>query len=475
MPDFDTFVLFAEMRTGSNFLEANINLFPDLACLGEVFNPHFVAYPNTEELLGFDQARRDAEPLALLSAIAAEPGLNGFRFFHDHRAAVLEPVLKDPRCAKIVLTRNPVESYVSWKIAKATGQWKLTNATHHKESLAQFDAAEFEAHMADLQAFQVRILNALQKTGQTAFYIAYEDIQDLDVMNGLAQFLGSSTQLESLSKKLKKQNPAPLSDKVANFDEMEAALSRLDRFDLTRTPNFEPRRGPNVPAYVAAAEAPLLYMPIRSGPVREVKAWLAALDGVGVSDLQGNFTQKSIRQWKRRHKGHRTFTVVRHPVPRAYRGFQDHIVGTGKGAYLEIRKTLRRVYNVPLAEDGPGDDWGADQQRAAFEAYLAFVKMNLGGQTAVRVDAAWATQAQAIQGFSEFMAPDMILRETAFEDELESLAGLVGVDAVVPPQNETPDEIPLEDIYDEDIEALVRDVYQRDYLTFGFGPWGKGA
>ncbi|MEM6277607.1 MAG: nodulation protein NodH, partial [Pseudomonadota bacterium] len=119
MADFDYFVLFAEMRTGSNFLEANINRYSDLACLGEVFNPHFLAYPDTEELLGFTQAQRDADPLALVAAIRDQKGVQGFRFFHDHHAAILEHIVEDPRCAKVILTRNPVESYVSWKIAQA--------------------------------------------------------------------------------------------------------------------------------------------------------------------------------------------------------------------------------------------------------------------------------------------------------------------------------------------------------------------
>ena len=263
---FDYFVLFAEMHTGSNFLEANLNLYPDLSCLGEVFNPVFMAYPGTEELLGFDQAARDADPLALVQAIKEEEGVAGFRFFHDHHEGILDEVLNDPRCAKVILTRNPVESYVSWKIAAATGQWKLTNATHHKATQVDFDREEFEAHMGNLQEFQIRLLNTLQKSGQTAFYVAYEDIQDLDIMNGLARYLGSGTELSSLSKNLKKQNPAPMSEKVANFEDMELSLVTMDRFNLSRTPNFEPRRGPVVPSYIAAARAPLLYMPIMSGP-----------------------------------------------------------------------------------------------------------------------------------------------------------------------------------------------------------------
>ena len=116
---FDYFVVFAEMRTGSNFLEANLNAFDGLTCHGEAFNPHFIGYPNKNEILGVTQAMREADPARLLQQIKAEPGvLGGFRYFHDHDPRVLDRMLVDPRCAKIILTRNPLDSYVSWKIAR---------------------------------------------------------------------------------------------------------------------------------------------------------------------------------------------------------------------------------------------------------------------------------------------------------------------------------------------------------------------
>ena len=42
---FTSFIVLAGMRTGSNFLEANLNQFPDLKSYGELFNPHFVGGP----------------------------------------------------------------------------------------------------------------------------------------------------------------------------------------------------------------------------------------------------------------------------------------------------------------------------------------------------------------------------------------------------------------------------------------------
>jgi hypothetical protein len=277
---FDYFVVFAEMRTGSNFLESNINSFDGLWCHGEAFNPHFIGYPDVPDVLGVTRAVREENPQRLIDAIKTKSdGLGGFRFFNDHDPRALDICLTDPRCAKIILNRNPVDSYVSRKIAHATGQWKLTNVKHARSETVTFDAAEFEAHLEAVQTFQVTLMNALQRTGQTAFYIDYDDLQDVAVMNGLAAFLGCAGRIEALDSNLKKQNPSPIEAKVRNFPQMEAALARLDRFNLSRTPNFEPRRGPVVPAFYAAPESPLLYLTVRSGPEDVVREWLSGLDG----------------------------------------------------------------------------------------------------------------------------------------------------------------------------------------------------
>ncbi len=472
---FDCFVVFAEMRTGSNFLEANLNAFDGITCHGEAFNPHFIGYPNSEDILGITQAERDHDPTRLLGQIrhATPGGIGGFRYFHDHDPRVLDALIRDPRVAKIVLTRNPAESYVSWKIARATNQWKLTNVKCRKEAQAHFDAQEFEGHLAALQTFQVMLMNALQKTAQTAFYIDYDDLQDVEIMNGLARWLGAKSQLDSLNTALKVQNPEPLSQKVENFAEMERALAKMDRFNLSRTPNFEPRRGPVVPSYVAAPRTPLLYMPIRSGPEVAVQRWLCALDDVGQKDLLGDFSQGTLRAWKKDNPGHRSFTVIRHPLARAHEAFCTKILTARQGSFKGIRKTLRRAHNLPIPEDEPGSDYDVNAHREAFTSFLAWVKANLQGQTAVRVDGHWATQAQCIQGMAEFTLPDMIVREDEMASYLPALAMQVG-HASPPDPASVPNAAPfsLAEIYDDQIEALARDAYARDYIMFGFGDWG---
>ena len=451
------------MRTGSNFLEANLNALPGVSCLGEMFNPYFIGKKDQTEMFGMDLAARDEDPHALLRRLREQtPGLAGFRYFHDHDPRVLPDLLDDPACAKIVLTRNPVDSYVSWKIAQATGQWKLTNAKNLKTAQARFDEAEFRRHMGALQAFQMRLMHGLQVTGQTAFYVDYDDIQDVEVLNGLAAWLGVDGRLEALDDRLKKQNPEEIHDKVVNFPEMEAALARLDRFNLNRTPNFEPRRPAAIPSFVAVDG--LLYMPVRSGPEAQVQAWMA---GLGRGPLTGDFVQKSLRQWKRAHAGHRSFTVVRHPLLRAHQAFLTQIVS---GKLAEHRQALIRSQKADLPPPGrPFLD--RTQHREAFAAFLRYAKLSVAGQMGQKVAPHWASQTAVLQGFAGFQGPDLVIREDRLAEGLAYLAAEIGIKAPPAPQDHAAAEA-LAAIWEPALEDAAQDAYARDYTGFGFGRWG---
>lgn len=464
---FDHFVVFAEMRTGSNLLEDYLNRVDGLTCHGEAFNPHFIGYPNRDDILGVSQRQREDNPDRLLRAIRSQSdGLGGFRYFHDHDPRVLPSLLSDPRCAKIVLTRNPLDSYVSLKIARATDQWKLTKVENRKSAKAQFDLNEFERHIAQMQTFQLEILHALQVTGQTAYYIGYDDLHDTEVLSGLAHWLGVDADPDGFSSSLKPQNPQPLSDKVANYDQMQVALRGLDRFDLTRTPNFEPRRGPVVPAYLACATQPLLYMPVRSGPESQVTGWMAALDG---QDPISKFSQKTLRAWMQDNPGHQRFTVLRHPLARAHAAFCDRILSTGPGSFAMIRNHLARFHGLDLPDDPTDPGYDLRAHGAAFEGFLRFLRANLNGQTGIRVDAHWTSQVSCLQGMSEFCLPDRILRESDLGQALPDMAARAGAQHI-PEVAATghPDNATLAAIYSDRLEKLCREAYPKDYLMFGF-------
>jgi hypothetical protein len=454
------------MRTGSNFLEANLNALPGVTSHGEVFNPHFIGKKDVTELFGITLADREANPKPLLRKLrSATDGLPGFRFFHDHDPRVLDLVLADPDCAKIVLTRNPLDSYVSWGQARATGQWKLTDARRLKSARARFDPGEFESHLTQTQAFHQRILRALQTSGQTAFVLDYDDLTSVEVLNGLAAFLGVEARLKAVDDTLKKQNPEPLAAKLENPAELAPALARADLFALARTPLFEPRRPAAVPTALAAAGAPLLFFPVPAAPVGAIRGWLTALGG-----LVEGFDRQTLRAWLRDCTGHRCFTVLRHPLLRAHVAFRDGIVS---GKLVDHRRTLIRAYKARLPDPGqPFAD--ADAERAAFLVFLHYARLATLGQVGQRVDPSWASQTAVVQGFAGFQPLDHLVREDRLPEALAALAAEVGADPPPPPPPD-PAAGALDAIHGPDLEAAAEAAYPRDYTGFGFGRWRQGG
>lgn len=468
---FDYFIILAGMRTGSNFLEENLNRYSGLNCFGEAFNPNFIGQSKKTELFGLSLQDREAEPVSLIQKMkSATGGLPGFRFFHDHDPRILKHCLRDPGCAKIVLHRNPAESYVSWEIARKTDQWRLGDLQNAKSARIIFDVTRFEKLLSDRQAFHARIQKDLQVSGQAAFSISYEDISDPEILNGLARFLGVEAPKKSGTAKTKKQNPAPLEDKVENYQEMIGALSQIDFFALSEAPSFEPRRGPAVPGYLASAVVPLLFMPIKSGPNATVINWLNGFGEGGDDNLIRELSQKTLRQWKRKSRGHRSFSVVSHPVQRLHNAYVRHILLPGPEVYDQIRETLVERHGLPETDAA---NQTIDQHRFAFLKFIEFVRGNLAGQTSIRVDSAWASQSEILRGMAGFMAPDHVLREDALEAGLAFLASHSGRSPPALRPEPDPSPYPLAAIYDDQIEAAARSAYQRDYMMFGFGPWSE--
>ena len=468
---FKYFVVFAEMRTGSNLLETHLNAYDDISCVGEAFNPSFIGYPNRTDLLGISQKERDGDPMQLLYAIRDQSSETvGFRFFHDHDPRVLKAILSDPDCAKIILTRNPLDSYVSWKIAQATDQWKLTNVAKRKEQSIEFNLQEFTGRLQNLQLFQKLLIKELQKSGQTCFYITYDDLTELDIVNGLARYIGSQKPLDRLGRKLKPQNPQPLKAKVKNYPKMRAELATLDPFILTHTPNFEPQRGPSVPHFIAAKKAPLLFMPIPSGPTPSILKWMAKLDSVQQNELQQNFSQNTLRKWKNQHSIHRSFTVLRHPVARAYQAFCDKILTDSEHSYPGIKHHLEKNYGLTLPPQD--EEFKVEMHKSAFKTFLQFLKPNLNLQTNIRIDSHWASQSAIVTGFAGFCLPDQVIREDQVAQGLVSLCDQIAIKTA--PRFE-PEHDPklnwLDEIYDSDIEGSVKEIYHRDYSMFGFKTW----
>ncbi|MGR3363385.1 MAG: nodulation protein NodH [Maritimibacter harenae] len=470
---FDYFVILAEMRTGSNFLESTLDEFPGLTCYGEAFNPWFMVTPETEDLFGVTMESRDADPMHLIEVLKANTdGIPGFRLFHNHDRRVFDHVMQDARCAKVILNRNQVEAYVSKQIAWNTDQWKLSDHADKVRGKMKFHPRDFKHRYHLLKDHQRDILRRLQESGQAAFYIDYDDLRDVKIINGLARFLGETETIRRPSGRFKKQNPEPLADKVENFADLERTIAEIDRYDLDALPNFEPARGPSVPTFVTAHAAPICFMPIPGALDQEIRDWLGAVDDVHRDVLDTGFTQKEFRQWKSAHKGHRTFTVLRHPVARAHAVFCRYVLNHTPWTKWELRHGLIDKYGLDIPWDTPvGDGYDRDRHRGAFLQFLDFVAGSLGGSSVHGVEPIWATQDNLLRGFAAFVAPDHVLREDLVAHGLAMVALETGVEppALGPAIADEP--FALAEIYDDTVEQAARAAYARDYMAFGFDRW----
>ncbi len=474
---FRYFVILGTMRSGSNLLEQSLNQFPDIRCYGELFNPAFIGAPKDAETFGFSLSKREKSPESLLDAMigATETGIAGFRIFDGHDPRILDKVLQDESCAKIILRRDLLDSYISLKIARKTDQWLLHNAPHRKHTKVRFDAAEFAAFRQEKQAYFDRIRKILQESGQTAFDLEYPAQKDVAVLNGLARFLGAEGRLKKLKENIRRQNPEPLSEKVENFAEMQAAVPVGDK---GRMMPEHPVLRANIPKMVSCLAHPVLFAPIPGGPTGEVLRWMHALDGgQPIEDMQAavddgtalhtGHNRRTLFEWMQANPGLITLTAVRHPVVRAYFAFMTKIFPTGPGGYDVIRRQLIDNYGLELP--ARGETYALKDHRAAFHGFLRFLKSNLAGQTSIRIDGLWAPQMAFVTGFNTAVPVSLIAYEGRLDAAFRYAETMLDIER---PQLEPPlqpdYEFPLDAVYTRQTENLTRKVYGMDYTRFGF-------
>ena len=76
---------------------------------------------------------------------------------------------------------------------------------------------------------------------------------------------------------------------------------------------------------------------------------------------------------------------------------------------------MRKRYKIPLPEGRGkvGEDYSAETHKQAMIGFAKFVYGNLNGQTSVRIDSSWASQAELIRGMKERYKGSLPLRWVA--------------------------------------------------------------
>ena len=498
---FRYFVILGSMRTGSNLLQRTLDQVSDITCYGELFNANFIDGPNQPDRLGVTKAERDANPELLIEAMErANHGvaIPGFRYFDGHDPRALSLALNDPAIGKVILRRNPLDSFVSLKIAQTTGQWMLGKARGRKSAQVQFDIDEYQTYVAQSEDFYGLIEKALQTTGQSAFRLDFPDVQQLDMINGLAKWLGSETPLKRIEPTIERQNPGTLEDKVVNFEEMQQALAQTGGLHRTGEGSSGDRAG-GLRFMYTCRRSPVLFAEVPGVASGNIKRWMHSIDGG--EPMRADFDQlledtppfgrpanrKALNDWLQTHPGAVTFTYIAHPVARAYSVFMRHIWGSTDESFPRIRSFIEDQFGMVLPDEADrssgsrevleraGHD--AEAHARAFSAFLAFLRANLGGQTPIRVDRHWDLQCHFVDGFNTAVPISLIVRQGEMLAGAAYVRKLLNADRMKNRILREPAEdhiIPLADIWSMQIEAQVQAIYARDYLVFSFDTWRPG-
>lgn len=457
---FKYFAILGAMRTGSNLLERNLAQFDRISCHGELFNPSFVGKAGRDQSFGITLAQRERNPVNLLRAMWTDDAetLPGFRYFEGHDPRIMDLVISDKSCAKIILTRDGLDSYVSLKIARATNQWMLGNVKKRKSATIRFDMGEYQAFLTDRNQFYSDVRSRLQAAGQAAFEVSYDDLQSREVINGIAAYLGADQVLDELEEPIKRQNPEPLSVKVENFDEMRSQLATTGEI-RDQTPQPARTGSARVKTFIVSQNRPMLFAPVPGYPVQHVQEWM-----MEHGQIARNLTRGDLTDWLEKNPDISAFSIVEHPVARAYRALIERIQTDGPKQLPNISTRLAAHHDV--ASPGQGKEMTADEQKCAFLAFLAFLKSNLASQTSIRIDGSWQAQDHQIANIAELQPLTRVLRAEDFP-QCDEFLGLGAPGLPCP--------IPLHDIYCDEIERKARQVYGRDYRKFGYRDWNAYA
>jgi len=234
------FVMFYTPRTGSNLLAALLDSHPSILCHHELFNPEapHVSLSVRDGAEPFDfgtSQERDANPKAFLKRVYAEnrdASSVGFKLCITESPSSFWGLLFNRGVKKIFVgRRNTLESLVSALIAERKQEWidfaaagKQASDDKATVTSVDVDLAQFKSYSRKRRIYMTLMKVVERLTFQRFIWTDFEDVVQRSRVDDLIGELGLEACSE-LQEKTRRQNPAPLSEKIANFDEVRAALT----------------------------------------------------------------------------------------------------------------------------------------------------------------------------------------------------------------------------------------------------------
>jgi len=232
------FVMIGMMRSGSNLLERYLDRLADVRCHGELFNQVFVGFSHeaSGRPAGYareDVAARNADEEGFIAKVdqACDRRIVGLRLFLDHSPHMTARLLHDPGVAKVVLSRNLLEAYISLETARETGVWLTTESAKAPPKPVKVEINKLVTFALRQSLYYNDVQTVLHETGQRYLQVDYNEIKDLAKLNEIARFIGSEHQFGAVSEPIRKQNPGSLEERILDFPKL---LEELKRRQLAR-------------------------------------------------------------------------------------------------------------------------------------------------------------------------------------------------------------------------------------------------
>jgi LPS sulfotransferase NodH len=258
--DYVRFVVLCDARTGSSLLVEALQSHPEILCFREVFD--WERQNIDFGLPGYDgrdsslQALRRNEPVRFLREMIytnhdSRIRAVGFKFIYVHylgHTGLLDALIADTELHVVHLQRrNSLRWYVSLKLAEATGEFSSRDAgrsaiastlrrrLREARRLARrrpsrkailplrLDEQDLVRHLYRARHEQTHFAGLF--AGHPSVDVWYEDMEASvePVVYEVEQFLGVSPCKPAVT--LTKQNPEPLHELIANYDELRQAFA----------------------------------------------------------------------------------------------------------------------------------------------------------------------------------------------------------------------------------------------------------
>lgn len=224
------FSIIGHQRSGSTYFCRLLDSHPDVVCLEEAFNPGFAIEDFTVTDGRTDIAwtwerdairRRDADLQGFMDRMRRKTTGKrlGIKLFREHHPAAVA-ALEASDIPKIVLKRNYLFSYSSWKLAQRTNTWHhLSDTPAPDRSPVDFDLDGFTAWCAETDSFYRRF------AGPETLVVWYDELFDRRTFARIADHIGITPDFRTDLVENRRISPVDLAARYAGFERVAELLA----------------------------------------------------------------------------------------------------------------------------------------------------------------------------------------------------------------------------------------------------------